>query len=62
MRYRLYENGQYVNTIVADKNYVTQYAADKGYTFEIEDIEQPSKPVDIWDEMAAAYKEGVQEA
>ena len=56
------ENGEVINTIVADESFATAYAEETGYTLEL--VEQPAEPTpapepSVWDEMAAAIMEGV---
>lgn len=34
MDYYIYENGQRINTIVADEAFVSAYCAEHGYTYE----------------------------
>lgn len=34
MDYYIYENGQRINTIVADEAFVSAYCAENGYTYE----------------------------
>ena len=34
MDYYIYENGQLINTIVADEAFVSAYCAENGYTYE----------------------------
>ena len=58
------ENGEIINTIVAGEEFATSYAQETGYTLEI--VEQPEEPVPapeptVWDEMAVAILEGVNE-
>lgn len=61
--YGLYKDGELINIIYADEAFVSGYAADNGYTYEIIPATEPepepeSKP-DVWAQMAAALKEGV---
>ena len=58
------ENGEIINTIVADEEFTATYAQETGYTLEI--VEQPEEPTPapeptVWDEMAQAILEGVNE-
>ena len=71
MRYRILNGQELVNTIEAEEPFVVGYCARNGYTFEMEpDPEpEPEQPVpedptpepdpSVWDELDAAYKEGV---
>ena len=36
MRYRIYENGELINTIIADENFVSEYCNENGYAYELE--------------------------
>lgn len=56
------ENGEIINTIVADEEFAATYAQETGYTLEI--VDQPEDPTPapeptVWDEMAVAILEGV---
>lgn len=63
-------DGNVVNTIVADQSFVEEYCSENGYTFE--KIEQavptpmpttePEQETTVWDELDAAYQEGVNRA
>ena len=63
-------DGNVVNTIVADQSFVEGYCAENGFTFE--EIEQdapapmpdpgPEQEPTVWDELDAAYQEGVNSA
>ena len=44
MFYRIYENGEFVNDIVADEAFVTTYCAENGYTYEAIVYEQSAEP------------------
>lgn len=65
--YKLYKDGEFVNIIAADEAFVTEYAAQNGYTFEeiiypAPDPEPEPTPAGadaVWDELAAALQEGV---
>lgn len=48
MDYYIYENGQLINTIVADEAFVTSYCKDNGYTYEaVEPTPEPEpEPTD----------------
>ena len=41
--YRIYENGEEINTIVADEAFVTAYCAKNSYTFE--EYQMPPEPI-----------------
>lgn len=65
-KYRILENGEEINRIVASEDFVTSYCEANGYTNE-EIIEEPvaepetsTEPEPVtWDILAAAYTEGV---
>lgn len=64
MKYRIFENGEAINTIAGSEGFVKYYCEKYGYTFEL--IEEPGpgpvKPEpenSVWDELDAAYREGV---
>lgn len=63
MRYKIFKDGELINTIVAEPDFVEEYCAENGYTYE-EDILTGPEPVSepepsVWDELDAAYQEGV---
>ena len=64
MTYKLLKDGEVVNTIVGSAAFVTAYCEAMGYTFE--EVPEGPKPEptpeqtpDVWDELAAAIREGV---
>lgn len=62
MRYKIFENGEQINTIIADEAFCKSYCDKHGYTYEeeiIEPIPEPEEEPDVYDELAAAYTEGV---
>ena len=61
MNYRIYKNGEHINTIVADEDFVKSYCEANGYTYELEVREEPESTTEpsVWDELDAAYQEGV---
>ena len=68
MRYVLYDSEKnVVNTIIADETFATNYCARNGYTYEkmpelepdSEPTPEPSAEATVWDELDAAYQEGV---
>lgn len=65
MRYKIYKDGEHVNTVVANEAFVTAYCEKHGYTFEEEIIEKPETSNEpetepsVYDELDAAYREGV---
>lgn len=71
MRYHIYQDGERINTIVADEGFVTRYCRSHGYTWEAaplpipepEPEPDPEEPGEarIWADMAAAITEGVNE-
>ena len=64
--YRIFRDGEEINTIVADEAFCASYCERNGYTYEQmpepEPIPEPEVEGDVYDEMAAAYMEGVNEA
>lgn len=66
MRYEILKNGEVVNTIVAGPDFVEEYCSKNGYTYELmpepEPIPEPESEPSVWDELAAAYMEGVNSA
>lgn len=64
--YRIFKDGELINTIVADKAFCALYCDANGYTYELmpepEPIPEPEVEPDVWDELAEAYKQGVQSA
>ena len=44
MRYQILQNGDLVNTIIADEAFVAKYCAANGYTFEKEDLKDLTSP------------------
>lgn len=62
MRYKIYNNGELINTIIADEAFCAAYCAKYGYTYEDDIIEPPPEPdeeLTVWDELDKAYSEGV---
>lgn len=45
MRYKIYQNGTYENTIIADLDFVIPYCEENGYTYELEELPEP-EPVE----------------
>lgn len=71
MIYAIYDaDGSIVNTIVADQSFVKEYCLKNGFTFEkIERVvptpmpdPEPEQETTVWDELDAAYMEGVNSA
>lgn len=66
MRYRIMKGGEVINVIVASEEFVSKYCAENGYTHEEAPLPElePVKPdseaeLSVWDELDAAYQEGV---
>lgn len=66
MNYIIYKNGEEINTIVAEPDFIEPYCAENGYTYAVrpdpEPVPEPEAPEgepSVWDELAAAYQEGV---
>ena len=52
MRYKILKDGEVINTIIADEEFVTAYCAKNGYTYEEEILPEPEvepepTPLDI---------------
>lgn len=68
MRYKIFENGAEINTIVSDAAFVESYCAKNGYTYEEDPMLapkpelEPSSDATVWDELDTAYQEGVNTA
>ena len=69
MKYKIFKGNELINTIVADETFCSSYCADNGYTYELmpepEPIPEPERPESdssVWDELDAAYREGVNSA
>ena len=45
MRYKIFENGNEINTIVADATFVESYCKKHGYTYELSELPDP-EPVE----------------
>ena len=63
MNYRILKDSEEINTIVADADFVEEYCSENGYTYELmpepEPIPEPEPETSVWDELDAAYQEGV---
>ena len=46
MIYKIYKNGTYENTIIADLDFVIPYCEENGYTYELEELPQPEPTPD----------------
>ena len=44
MRFKIYENGKLINTIVSDEAFCKKYCADNGYVYTIDEIEDEHAP------------------
>ena len=44
MRYKIFDNGEQINTIEADFLFVAAYCQSAGYTFEEDPLPEPSDP------------------
>ena len=67
MRYKIFENGEEINVIIASEEFVADYCERNGYTFEEAQLPTPPEPdpepepepePSVWDELDAAYQEG----
>lgn len=70
MKYKIFKDGELVNIIVADVDFIKEYCSENGFTFEkieqavptpIPDPESEQETT-VWDELDAAYQEGVNSA
>ena len=64
MNYKILKDGEVVNTIVAGSDFIEDYCKANGYTYELIEPEpevdpEPEESVTVWDELDAAYQEGV---
>lgn len=62
MTYKILKDGAVVNTIESDTDFVKVYCEAMGYTYELVDetpAPEPEPSADVWDELAAAIREGV---
>ena len=65
MRYQIFKDGELINTIAAEADFAESYCAENGYTYEVEvlpepePVPEPEKELSVWDELDAAYQEGV---
>jgi len=66
MDWYIFKDGLLVNVIHADETFVKKYCAERGYTYELrqeEEVkeEEPTEDtsLSVWDELDAAYQEGV---
>lgn len=64
MRYKIFENGEEINIIIADEEFCKTYCEENGYTYEPDELPEPEpepepEELTVWDELDAAYKEGV---
>lgn len=63
--YRIFQDGNEINTIVADEDFCSTYCERNGYTYELMPMPEPEEPTEptteptVWDELDAAYQEGV---
>ena len=60
--YRIFEDGNEINTIVADEAFCSEYCEKNGYTYELMPEPEPipeQTEDDVWAELDAAYQEGV---
>ena len=44
MVYKIFENGELINTIVASVEFCAAYCEANGYTYELEEREEPKQP------------------
>lgn len=71
MMYRIFKDGDEINSIVADETFVKSFCTKNGYTYEKmpdrvpaesePDAEEPAAELSVWDELDAAHAEGYRE-
>ena len=54
MDYKIFQNGEQINTIVADESFVSAYCAEPGYTYEAVTPEPVPEPAPTEDEQLRA--------
>ena len=62
MRYNILKDGEIINTIVASEGFCAAYCQANGYTCEEDLLPEPEETdteTTIYDELDAAYQEGV---
>lgn len=52
MRFKLYKNGSYFNTVIGEENFVKAYAETNGLTYE---VDATDKPVTV-EELVLSFK------
>ena len=58
--YKIYKDSEEINRIVSGEDFVADYCSENGYTYELEpETETPEEELSVWDELDAAYREGV---
>lgn len=70
MRYTIFENGEEINVIESSPEFVAGYCEKHGYTYQEAPLPapepvpepEPEEESSVWDELAAAYTEGVNSA
>lgn len=69
MNYIIYKDGQEINTIVAEPDFIEPYCAENGFTYAVRPDPapvpepEPETPdeTSVWDELDAAYAAGYNE-
>lgn len=46
MRYKIFENSNHINTIIASLSFVTSYCEENGYTYELDSLPEPEPTPD----------------
>ena len=44
--YRIFKDGEKINTIVSDEEFCSSYCAENGYTYELMPEPEPTEPVE----------------
>lgn len=60
MDYYVYSNGELINTIVSDVDFVEAYCAENGYTFEAVDPPPDPEPEPTIDERVTAIENAIE--
>ena len=71
MRYVIYKDNEQINVIESGSDFVSLYCEENGYTYKESPLPMPEEPepkptpgddTSVWDELDAAYQEGVNSA
>lgn len=61
MNWLIYDNGEHINTIYADEDFVKSYCEENGYTYEMRDDDErePVKPDPTTEERLSAVEQAI---